>query len=129
MSGNDREPSPFVVLGIEPTLDIAAIKRAYFALLTKHPPHRDQEGFKRIRAAYEALGSFGDVVSFVLRHAVDPAKELPTYRERHDAPLARARDSAHALAEKEGAVARFTQGILGLDLDCALALFGGSGDG
>ena len=126
MSWNERDESPFAVLGIRPTLDLAAIKRAYFELLTKHPPHKDQEAFKRIRSAYEALGSFGETVSFVLRQAPDVAAELSTYRERHDAALARAHQSAAALAEKSGASARFTEGILRLDLYSVLALFGGT---
>ena len=124
MSWDDSDESPFAVLGIRPTLDLAAIKRAYFALLTKHPPHQDQEGFKRIRAAYEALGSFGEVAAFVLRHAPDPAVELPTYRERHDAALARAQEAAAAHAEKAGASTRFAEGLLRLDLDSLLARFG-----
>lgn len=124
MSWDDGQESPFKVLGIQPTLDLAAIKRAYFALLTKHTPHQDQEGFKRIRAAYEALGSFGEVVAFVLRHAPDPAHELPTYRERHDAALAHARETAAVHAEKAGASIRFAEGLLRLDLDSLLARFG-----
>jgi curved DNA-binding protein CbpA len=122
MIREDTDDSPFATLGIKPTLDLAAIKRAYFALLTKHPPHQDQEGFKRIRGAYEALGNFGDVVSLVLRHAPDVTVLLASYRERHDAALAHAKQSAAAIAEKTGASTRFTQGILRLDLDGALAL-------
>jgi hypothetical protein len=124
MTREDPHLSPFGILGIEPTLDVAAIKRAYFALLTKHPPHQDQEGFKRIRGAYEALGNLADVVSFVLRQAPPEALLLQGYRERHDTALAQARQSAATLAEKTGASTRFTQGILRLDLDGALASVG-----
>jgi hypothetical protein len=46
---------PFAELHLTPTLDLAAIKRAYFAALKRSPPHADPEGFKRIRAAYEDL--------------------------------------------------------------------------
>jgi len=123
MSWDDGDESPFAVLGIRPTLDLAAIKRAYFALLAKHPPHQDQEGFKRIRAAYEALGSFGEVASFVLRQAPDAALELPAYRERHDAALARAQALAATHAAKADATTRFAEGLQRLDLDSLLARF------
>jgi curved DNA-binding protein CbpA len=48
---------PFAVLGLEPTVDPAAIKQAYFAALRQHPPHTDPEGFRRVRTAYEALAT------------------------------------------------------------------------
>ena len=124
MSRDDNAASPFAVLGLAPTLDLAAIKRAYFALLAKHPPHQDQEGFRRIRAAYEALGSLGQAAAVVLRHAPDPARELRVYRERHDAALASAQAVAAAQAEKAGASTRFTEGLMRLDLASLLARFG-----
>ena len=46
---------PFVVLGIEETADDAAVRAAYLRALRTSPPDRDPEGFRRIRAAYEAL--------------------------------------------------------------------------
>ncbi len=46
---------PYAVLGIDPQATLDEIKRAYFALVREHPPERDAEGFKRIRAAYEQL--------------------------------------------------------------------------
>ena len=46
---------PFAELRLTPTLDLAAIKRAYFAALKRSPPHADPEGFKRVRTAYEDL--------------------------------------------------------------------------
>lgn len=48
---------PYKVLGIERQATEAEIKRAYFTLVRQHPPERDPEGFKRIRAAYEKLRS------------------------------------------------------------------------
>ena len=47
--------NPFTVLEVAPTLEVTAIKRAYFAALVKHPPHADAAGFRRIREAYELL--------------------------------------------------------------------------
>lgn len=47
--------NPYKVLGVERTASEAEIKQAYFRLLREHPPERDPEGFKLIRAAYEKL--------------------------------------------------------------------------
>ena len=124
MTTSDSDRSPFALLGIAPTLDFAAIKRAYFAELIKHPPHSDPEGFKRIRSAYEALGSRGQVASYVLRSAVDVAAELARYRERHDASLARAGQAQSAAAAESARLAHFVEGITRLDLNQALTLFG-----
>ena len=46
---------PYTVLGLPRTAGAAEIKSAYFALVRAHPPERDPETFKRIRAAYERL--------------------------------------------------------------------------
>lgn len=46
---------PYHELGVERTATAAAIRQAYFALVRVHPPERDPETFKRIRAAYERL--------------------------------------------------------------------------
>ena len=46
---------PYQVLGIPRTANAAALKQAYFALVRAHPPERDPEMFKQVRAAYERL--------------------------------------------------------------------------
>lgn len=46
---------PYRELGVERTATAAEIKHAYFALVRAHPPERDAQMFKRIRAAYEQL--------------------------------------------------------------------------
>ncbi len=46
---------PFVILGVEETADDEAVRAAYLRALRTSPPDRDPEGFRRIRAAYEAL--------------------------------------------------------------------------
>jgi curved DNA-binding protein CbpA len=46
---------PYAVLGVPRTAAAAAIRSAYFALVRAHPPERDPDNFKRIRAAYEHL--------------------------------------------------------------------------
>ncbi len=48
---------PYAVLGIDRRADAAAIKRAYFQLVRDHPPEREPEKFKEIRAAYELIQS------------------------------------------------------------------------
>jgi curved DNA-binding protein CbpA len=55
---------PYTTLGLPRGADADAIKRAYFALVRAHPPEREPDVFKRIRAAYELLR--------------DPAKRLET---------------------------------------------------
>jgi len=46
---------PYEVLGVSCNASAAEIKQAYFALVREHPPERDPQTFKRIRAAYERL--------------------------------------------------------------------------
>ncbi len=46
---------PYHILGLEPTADQRAIKQAYAALLKRHRPDVDPEGFRRIRDAFERL--------------------------------------------------------------------------
>lgn len=46
---------PYAVLELERGATAADIKKAYFAMVRIHPPEREPEMFKRIRAAYERL--------------------------------------------------------------------------
>ncbi len=46
---------PFAVLGVPEDAGDAAVRAAYVAAVERHPPDRDPEGFKAIRAAYEVL--------------------------------------------------------------------------
>lgn len=46
---------PYAVLGIARTAAAEEVRRAYFALVREHPPEREPDTFKRIRAAYERL--------------------------------------------------------------------------
>lgn len=47
--------NPYDTLGIERTASGAEIKKAYFQLVRAHPPEREPDVFKQIRAAYEQL--------------------------------------------------------------------------
>lgn len=49
--------NPYKTLGINRDATEAEIKHAYFNRVREHPPERDPEGFKRIRAAYEKLSA------------------------------------------------------------------------
>jgi curved DNA-binding protein CbpA len=121
---NRSADTPFSVLGIAPTGDLAAVKRAYFAALAKHPPHSDPEGFQRLRAAYEPLSSPEGLRAAFARVPPDVPAELARYRARHDDLLA-----AGAAAWTEGAAAaelglRFKRAVMGMTLAEALSAFG-----
>ena len=51
---------PFAVLGVTESADDGTIRRAYLGLVRQHPPERDPDGFRRVRAAYEAVRSGSD---------------------------------------------------------------------
>ena len=48
-------PDPYEVLEIAPDAADDAIKSAYLAGVRAHPPERDPQMFKRLRAAYDGL--------------------------------------------------------------------------
>jgi curved DNA-binding protein CbpA len=50
-SGTD----PYTILGVGHTASLEEIKKAYFTLVRQHPPEKDPDAFKQIRAAYEQL--------------------------------------------------------------------------
>ena len=52
---SDPYTDPYEILGIARSATAAALKQAYFALVRAHPPERDPEMFKQVRAAYEQL--------------------------------------------------------------------------
>jgi curved DNA-binding protein CbpA len=47
----------YAVLGLDHSADERAVKKAYFALVRKHPPETDPDAFQRIREAYEVLSN------------------------------------------------------------------------
>jgi curved DNA-binding protein CbpA len=46
---------PYDILGLDRTANATQIKQAYFEQVRAHPPEREAQVFKRIRAAYERL--------------------------------------------------------------------------
>jgi curved DNA-binding protein CbpA len=48
-------PDPYQVLGLEPGASPEEVRQAYFQKVRAHPPERDPEMFKAVRAAYEQL--------------------------------------------------------------------------
>ena len=100
-------PNPWGVLGIEPTRDVAEIRRAYAAVLKRTRPEEDPAGFAELRQAYErALAQAragARVVQFVTPVA-EPVGQSP-------APVATAEAAAPA-ATAEGAAPAATAEIV-----------------
>jgi curved DNA-binding protein CbpA len=98
---------PYRQLGLAPTLDLGAIKRAYFAAIARCPPHRDPEAFRAIRAAYEALLKADTRAAAFFACSLDVDAEL-----RATEGLKEAIERAQTKARDEGAhraeVAAFT---------------------
>ena len=68
-------PNPFTVLGVVETADDDTIKKAYLQQVREHPPERDAERFQTIRAAYEAIKTRRDRLSYRLFQQETP--DLP----------------------------------------------------
>ncbi len=58
--------NPFTVLGVAETADDDAIKKAYLQQVREHPPEWDAARFQTIRAAYEAIKTRRDRLSYRL---------------------------------------------------------------
>ena len=76
----DLDENPYQVIGIASTATEQEIRRAYFGLVREHPPERDPESFKRIRAAYEMLRDPARRAQWDLFVAVQPPAPLPSRR-------------------------------------------------
>ena len=66
---------PYRVLGVSPDASLADIRRAYWEQIRLHPPERDPEAFKLIRAAYEQLVATG--AHDALFHLQEPEDWVP----------------------------------------------------
>lgn len=77
----------YQTLGVTADADERQIKKAYFRLVRKHPPEKDPENFKAIRAAYEtlfdekarksydAMANFGEELAELLDKAMERVAE------------------------------------------------------
>ncbi len=63
---------PYLVLGISPDADDAAVHAAYLAGVRACPPERDPRRFESLRAAYESLRSRRDRLAQSLFDATPP---------------------------------------------------------
>jgi hypothetical protein len=113
-------------LELAPTLDRGALKRAYFAALAKHPPHSDAEGFRRVRAAYEALLAPGGLERAFAAAPPEVESLLAEYRARFDEALARAAETAQAGADDAERLKDFVERLSRLDWRDAVASAGPS---
>jgi len=113
-------PDPFAVLGLSPTLDAVAVKRAYFAALARHPPHQDAEGFQRVRGAYEALSSPGALAAAYLASSMNVRKLADEACERFDGPMKRASEAVVAMRTKAETLTEFLERCSRLRWDEAL---------
>jgi hypothetical protein len=120
---------PFALLGIAPTLDLAAVKRAYFAALALHPPHQDPEGFQQVRGAYEALMRPGALAAAYLTSPVDVRGLAGQARARFDAALRKASEAASATRTGAEAVARLVEQCSRMPWDEALQACAGGEQG
>jgi len=76
------------ILGVEPTDDVAAIKRAYAAKLKLHHPEEDPEGYQRLREAYDQA----------VKWAKKRSKERSSEQEQHKLEASAALDTEQAEA-------------------------------
>jgi len=76
----DQDENPYQVMELAPAATEEEIRHAYFRLVREHPPERDPDQFKRIRAAYEILRDPTRRAEWDLFVAVQPPDPLPTRR-------------------------------------------------
>ena len=76
----DQDENPYQVMGLAFTATEQEIRRAYFELVREHPPERDPDQFKRIRAAYDVLRDPTRRAEWDLFVAVQPPAPLPSRR-------------------------------------------------
>jgi curved DNA-binding protein CbpA len=76
----DQDENPYQVMGLASTATEQEIRRAYFKLVREHPPERDPDQFKRIRAAYEILRDPTRRAEWDLFVALEPPAPLPRRR-------------------------------------------------
>jgi hypothetical protein len=116
--------SPFAVLGIPATLDLGQVKRAWFRALSRHPPHQDPDGFRRLRAAYEQLTRPGGLAMAFAASPIDTAAALAQWNQRFEAAVAEAAEQARSSEADALVIARFVDAASRITLSEALTVFG-----
>jgi hypothetical protein len=120
MTATHQDPSsPFAVLEIAPTLDPARVKLAYFAVLAKHPPHADPQGFRAIRDAYESLQGDG-LRAAHLAAPLDLPAEAAALGVELGVTRAQAVERARSAGMASATISAF-EALLRLELPAALA--------
>jgi curved DNA-binding protein CbpA len=76
----EQDENPYQVMELASTATEDDIRRAYFKLVREHPPERDPDQFRRIRAAYEILRDPTRRAEWDLFIAVQPPAPLPSRR-------------------------------------------------
>ncbi len=109
--GAARYADAFEALSLAPDSNAKELKRAYRRAVAKHPPDRDEEGFRRVRAAYDLLRqpelALGELLS-TETHVQPELKSPPPVELRHALPLATLRaaiadlDARTLLGDKHG---------------------------
>jgi hypothetical protein len=118
--------SPFAVLGLSATLDLGKVKRAWFSALSRHPPHQDPEGFRRLRAAYEELIQPGGLAMAFAASPIDSAATLAKWNERFAAAIARHAEDDRRSETDSAVIARFVDTMSRITFSEALAMSAGA---
>lgn len=78
-STSDRAIDPYETLGVGREAGDEEIKRAYFRLVREHPPEREPERFREVRAAYDRIRT-AERRSATNLFLLQPPPELPSRR-------------------------------------------------
>lgn len=70
--------SAFLLLEVTPDANDTQIKAAYLAAVRRYPPEHYPERYEQIRAAYEAIATERDRLSYLLfnPHPIDPMQAM-----------------------------------------------------
>lgn len=124
MTEQFADENPFLVLQISPTLDLAVVKRAYYTQLAKHPPHKDPEGFRRLRAAHDRLLQPHAMAAEYLACPLDIEGELRDYAARFDDAIAAVKSAQARERDSQIKMRRFDEVLSRTKLSELLARLG-----